>query len=539
MFMLIDVSTHSFVKKRKSRSVVLSIAGSDSAAMAGIQMDSRCCESFDVHCATAITAVTAQNSDEFIALNPIDPCDLKEQIQAALKLKPQSIKIGLIAACEQVHVIAECIKNYLENNVATVVYDPVMRATSGAHFFNTPLLNTIRSYLLPLCTVVTPNIPEAEQLSGLKILNKKQLILAAKAIRTMSIENLIIKGGHTEEVLSEDFFCLNETVFSLSGERVITENTRGTGCAFSSFIAASLALGYELRDACVLAKMAIQGAIKYSKPLQNMRSCVSPLGFPKAFWPKFSKIPFENVDELSGTLDAELRDVNGSPTLTDLSFPSCIETHGPLGLGSLGLYPIVDSVAWLERLLPLGITTVQLRNKELIGHALEEEVEMAVELCQSYNCRLFINDHWQLAIDKGAYGVHLGQEDLLDADLRAIKQSGLRLGISNHCHFEFARALAIKPSYLACGPIFATNTKDMPWVPHGLDGLKYWKEALGEVPLVAIGGIDDSNIDEVAATGVSGVALISAITSCENPEEKAADLLRIVNRHNFTIEASS
>lgn len=532
--MLIDVSTHSFVKKRKSRSVVLSIAGSDSAAMAGIQMDSRCCESFDVHCATAITAVTAQNSDEFIALNPIDPCDLKEQIQAALKLKPQSIKIGLVAACEQVHVIAECIKNYLENNVTTVVYDPVMSATSGAHFFNTPLLNTIRSYLLPLCKVVTPNIPEAEQLSGLKISNKKQLVLAAKAIRAMSIENLIIKGGHIEEAMSEDFFFLNETVFSLSGERIITENTRGTGCAFSSFIAASLALGYELRDACVLAKMAMQGAVANSVSLEHMKSCVSPLGFPKAFWPKFNNAPYDNVGESCSIFDAEVKTINDLSSSINFLFPSCIETEGPLGL-----YPIVDSVAWLERLLPLGITTVQLRNKELVGRDLEDEVEIAVKLCESYNCRLFVNDHWQLAIDKGAYGVHLGQEDLLYADLRAIKQSGLRLGVSNHCHFEFARALAIKPSYLACGPIFATNTKDMPWVPHGLDGLKYWKEALGEVPLVAIGGIDGSNIDEVAATGVSGVALISAITSCESPEEKTIDLLRIVNKHNFTIEANN
>ena len=201
-------------------------------------------------------------------------------------------------------------------------------------------------------------------------------------------------------------------------------------------------------------------------------------------------------------------------------FPPCAETP-------LGLYPVVDRADWLKRLLPQGVTTAQLRIKDLSGDALRQELARGIALARQYNCRLFINDYWRLAIELDAYGVHLGQEDLDGADIDAIRAAGLRLGISSHCHCEVARAIACAPSYIACGPIYHTTTKDMPWIPQGLNGLNYWLETL-DYPLVAIGGINRERLPEVAATGVNSVAMITAITLADAPEQTTRNFLQQV-----------
>lgn len=194
----------------------------------------------------------------------------------------------------------------------------------------------------------------------------------------------------------------------------------------------------------------------------------------------------------------------------DKSFPPC-------GEKALGLYPVVDRASWLERLLPLGVSTIQLRIKDLHGEPLRREIARAVEIAQHYSCRLFINDYWEEAIEFGAYGVHLGQEDIDSANLTMILAAGLRLGLSSHCDDEVARCLTIRPSYIAIGPVFPTTTKLMPWTVHGIEGLKYWQRTL-DYPLVAIAGIKRENFAEVVATGVDGVAMITAITESPTPE---------------------
>lgn len=177
------------------------------------------------------------------------------------------------------------------------------------------------------------------------------------------------------------------------------------------------------------------------------------------------------------------------------------------------LYPVVDSVKWIERLLAQGVTTIQLRIKAQPASQIEATIAQAVAIARRYRCQLFINDYWQLAIKYQAFGVHLGQEDIEIADLDAIRQAGLRLGISTHDWQEVQRVLAVKPSYLALGHIFATQSKKMPSKPQGLLNLKRQLDRLaGSIPTVAIGGINLSNIEAVQATGVGGIALISAIT---------------------------
>ncbi len=179
----------------------------------------------------------------------------------------------------------------------------------------------------------------------------------------------------------------------------------------------------------------------------------------------------------------------------------------------LGLYPVVD---------------LQLRIKDPQATDLEQQIQQAIELGRRYQARLFINDYWQLAIKHGAYGVHLGQEDIQTADLDALRQAGLRLGISTHDAAELAEALALKPSYVALGHIFPTQTKEMPSQPQGLINLAAAVKQAGSTPTVAIGGISEERVADILATGVGSVALVSAITKAADPEQATKRLLQQV-----------
>ncbi|UPK80829.1 thiamine phosphate synthase [Proteus vulgaris] len=194
----------------------------------------------------------------------------------------------------------------------------------------------------------------------------------------------------------------------------------------------------------------------------------------------------------------------------------------------LGLYPVVDSIEWIERLLKIGVTTLQLRIKDKQPEDIEQEIIEAIRLGKQYHARLFINDYWQLAIKHQAYGVHLGQEDLDIADLDAIKQAGLRLGVSTHDETELQRAKALRPSYIALGHIFPTTTKDMPSKPQGLKALKHQVEQTPDFPTVAIGGISLERVSDVIATGVGSVALVSAITKASDWQKVTRKLLELV-----------
>jgi len=191
----------------------------------------------------------------------------------------------------------------------------------------------------------------------------------------------------------------------------------------------------------------------------------------------------------------------------------------------LGLYPVVDSVAWIERLLGAGVRTLQLRIKDKRDDEVEADAIAAIALGRRYQARLFINDYWRLAIKHGAYGVHLGQEDLQDTDLAAIRAAGLRLGVSTHDDMEIDVALAAKPSYIALGHVFPTQTKQMPSAPQGLAQLKRHVARLKDYPTVAIGGISLERAPAVLATGVGSIAVVSAITAADDWQAAMRQLL--------------
>lgn len=191
----------------------------------------------------------------------------------------------------------------------------------------------------------------------------------------------------------------------------------------------------------------------------------------------------------------------------------------------LGLYPVVDSMEWIARLLDAGVRTLQLRIKDKRDEEVEADVMAAIALARRYNARLFINDYWRLAIKHQAYGVHLGQEDLATTDLTAIRQAGLRLGLSTHDDMEIDVALAARPSYIALGHVFPTHTKQMPSAPQGLATLTRHVARLGDYPTVAIGGISLARAPEVLATGVGSIAVVSAITQADEWQQATRQLL--------------
>lgn len=206
-----------------------------------------------------------------------------------------------------------------------------------------------------------------------------------------------------------------------------------------------------------------------------------------------------------------------------MRFKKCDETD-------LGLYPVVDDYRKLKPLYECGISTTQLRIKTKPIYEVEEEIIKAIEISKSFdNTRLFINDYWELAIKHQAYGIHLGQEDIVNADLEAIYKAGIRLGISSHTTNEIDIALDIEPSYLAIGPIFPTNSKKMRYDNVGIQNLKSWAKNV-TYPIVAIGGININNIDKVIETkSASGIAMITGVLSEDGSvcKDKTKELLKL------------
>ncbi|PKO62551.1 MAG: thiamine phosphate synthase [Betaproteobacteria bacterium HGW-Betaproteobacteria-18] len=190
----------------------------------------------------------------------------------------------------------------------------------------------------------------------------------------------------------------------------------------------------------------------------------------------------------------------------------------------LGLYAVLPDAAWVGRMARAGVPTLQLRFKSDDPGAITREVQAAVQAVQGTAALLFINDHWQAAIEVGAYGVHLGQEDLQAAELAPIRAAGLRLGVSSHGYAEMLRAHAVQPSYIAMGAVYATTLKRMATPPQGPARLKVYAALLRDTPTVAIGGIDAARLPEVLASGVGSVAVVRALVAANAPEVQAAAL---------------
>jgi thiamine-phosphate pyrophosphorylase len=183
-------------------------------------------------------------------------------------------------------------------------------------------------------------------------------------------------------------------------------------------------------------------------------------------------------------------------------------------------YPIFDHPKWLHRMLPYKVKLLQMRIKDQEDTTLSALLQNALDQCQGYNCTMVVNDYWRIAIDIGADWVHLGQEDLDDADLPAIRRAGIRVGVSTHDHDELERALNLDPDYVALGPVYPTILKKMKWTEQGLERVTEWKSLIGGTPLVGIGGMSVDRAGGVFAAGADIVSVVTDITLNENPEAR-------------------
>ncbi|WP_330169566.1 thiamine phosphate synthase [Bartonella grahamii] len=190
-------------------------------------------------------------------------------------------------------------------------------------------------------------------------------------------------------------------------------------------------------------------------------------------------------------------------------------------------YLIVDNADWIERLLPLGVKLVQLRMKHENQQVIRQHIKRAKNICNKLGAQLIINDHWEIAIDEKCNFIHLGQEDLSNADLHAIHKRGIKVGLSTHDEHELDIALSVNPEYIALGPIYPTILKKMKWMPQGLEKIKQWRKRIGTLPLVGIGGLTPERAVGVLKAGANSAAVVTDIILHKKPEERVQQWIKV------------
>ncbi|KAA0547480.1 bifunctional hydroxymethylpyrimidine kinase/phosphomethylpyrimidine kinase [Bacillus sp. BGMRC 2118] len=244
-----------------NRKKALTIAGSDSGGGAGIQADLKTFQELDVYGMSAITAITAQNTLGVSGVHPVPISMIVSQLEAiALDLSPDAIKTGMLFSSEVIEAVTECIKKSQWKNI---VIDPVMIAKGGASLLQNEAIMSMKKNLLPLATIVTPNIPEAEVLTGTSIQSMEDRKTAAMILYDFGVDHIVIKGGHSDDIMAVDLYYNGEYFEEISTQRLNTKNTHGTGCTFSAAITAELAKGSSIENAVMTAKHFIHAAIKY------------------------------------------------------------------------------------------------------------------------------------------------------------------------------------------------------------------------------------------------------------------------------------
>ncbi|ABV87702.1 thiamine phosphate synthase [Shewanella pealeana] len=503
--------------------VVWTIAGSDSGGGAGIQADLATMSDLDAHACSVITAVTAQSSVTVALVESVSSQMLKSQLDTLVSdLPPAAIKIGLLAEQAQIDYLAKWLAKQQASwrqsgIVVPIILDPVMVATCGDALANGGRLDF--TPFKGLLTLITPNVSELAILAATELESVDACISAAKQLSEQLSTSVLAKGGDLgpawcQHQANDLLVCTDVEGISdkhqwqsfwLSSHRVNSQNSHGTGCTLSSAIASVMAHGFVLNDAIVVAKAYVNAGLIASYQPGSGPGCLARTAWPKDLqqFPYIKVITASDTEPMSLAAWELMNNQRGDFKQID---------------GTLGLYPVVADVELLQILLKAGAKTIQLRVKDASSPTLEAQIIKAIALGRDYQSRVFINDHWQLAIKHQAYGVHLGQEDLLDSNLKQLREADIALGLSSHSYFEILLAKQHQPSYIAFGHIFPTTTKQMPSLPQGLEKLsRYVSLMKGELPIVAIGGIDAARLRSVKATGVDDIAVVRALTEADDP----------------------
>lgn len=467
---------------------VLTVAGSDSGAGAGIQADLKACAARRVYCSTVITAVTAQNTVGVQGVDIVPEDFVAKQLQSVLSdMHVDVVKTGMLPSLKIVKVLCQSLRKF---PIKALVVDPVMISTSGDVLAGPSVLNGFREELLPMADIVTPNIKEASVLIGdVPLKSVSDMRAAAKLIHDLGPRNVLVKGGDLpNSVDAIDVFFNGEEFYELRSSRVNTTNTHGTGCTLASCIAAELAKGSSMLSSVKTAKHFVETALDYSRDLVIGNGAQGP---------------FDHFLALKNINQSSCRQKRFNPN-------------------DLLLYAVTDSTMnrkWgrsiaeaVKAAVEGGATIVQLREKDAETRDFLEAAKECIKICHSYGVPLLINDRIDVALACDADGVHVGQSDMPASLVRTLLGPEKIIGVSCKTPEQAKQALIDGADYIGCGGVYPTNTKANNRTI-GLEGLKEVSQ-VSKLPVVAIGGIGLSNaraVMEIGVPNLKGVAVVSAL----------------------------
>lgn len=471
---------------------------------ASLAADQCTADAFGVLCCTVDAGSTDRPTKAFNPGEAMSPSAFQNHLSAlAANMPPRVIKTGRLGSADHIGVLARFVDKLREERPVALVLEPVLRANTDGATADAELRAAYCALLLPRATVITANQAQALALLGGGLAG--DIPAQSRALRALGCESVVITGGHAPAIdhpamLSLDWLDTPHAQGWLSLPREAQAHKQGAGGTFALAMSAALALGWVLADAAVLAKMATTQALRQSGA--------------------------------SGRGTGQFVDLTGFGTdpslLPRLSIgqqaPTSWTTRPPAS--APGVYAIVDSAERVRQCVGAGARTVQLRIKRPPNTPAEDpiwraqlaaEIQLAQTFANAAGALLYINDHWQHALANGARALHLGQEDLLalrpeeHAQLALARSQGVALGLSSHSLWELCRAHSLLPDYVACGPVWPTTTKDMPWHPQGLDNLAWWAH-MAPAPVVAIGGIlTPEQLAQTAACGAAGGCVVRGL----------------------------
>lgn len=512
----------------------LSIAGSDPSGGAGLQADLKTFSALGVYGATAITAVTVQNTVGVKYVHALPPQVVYDQIVTVMEdIMPDAVKIGMVNDAETLDAIVRALTLHRPR---FLVVDPVMVSTSGCALMQADALQVMEERLLPMADIVTPNLPEAWTLAG----TDSSVDEAAQAILRLGVKALLMKGGHAEGTTKTDYLYVSyddgvkRTEFSSA--TVDTFNTHGTGCTLSSAIAAMLARGHGMEEAVRQAKMYLTEALKAGADV-----VVGHGHGPVCHFYDDAVIRSYGYKVIRSSGSEAIRS-SGSEVIRSSGYKvirSNRKTVKPNNLKTLKsklqfITHFTDRYSYLDSAMMAlegGCRWIQLRMKDADEAEIERTARQILPECRRRGAVFIIDDHVELVKRVGADGVHLGKNDMPVDEARRILGDEFIIGGTANTFEDIQRLAAQGADYIGCGPFRFTTTKKNLAPMLGIEGyeniVSLMKTHGINLPIVAIGGITYDDIPRIMSTGVTGIAISGSVLRADNPVE---EMKRMVNQ---------
>ncbi len=527
----------------------LSIAGSDPSGGAGLQADLKTFSALGVYGATAITAVTVQNTVDVKYVHALPPQVVYDQIVTVMEdIMPDAVKIGMVNDAETLDAIVRALT---PRRPRFLVVDPVMVSTSGCALMQADALQVMEERLLPMADIVTPNLPEAWTLAG----TDSSVDEAAQAILRLGVKALLIKGGHAEGTTKTDYLYVSyddgvkRTEFSSA--TVDTFNTHGTGCTLSSAIAAMLARGHGMEEAVRQAKMYLTEALKagadvvvghghgpvchfFSQQVNKQTSRQGDLHTSQQVNEFFSQQVNESTSQQADKSNL-LVCSSARPLSTKKESTRPLSTKKVDSFAKLQFIThFTDRCSYLDSAMMAlegGCRWIQLRMKDADEDEIERTARLILPECRRRGAVFIIDDHVELVKRVGADGVHLGKNDMPVDEARRILGDEFIIGGTANTFEDIQRLAAQGADYIGCGPFRFTTTKKNLAPMLGIEGyeniVSLMKTHGINLPIVAIGGITYDDIPRIMSTGVTGIAISGSVLRADNPVE---EMKRMVNQ---------